>query len=376
MAHLYDGYISVYVRNAKEGPSCYYRIVQYIDFLQPYSFKVHEAVTVQEFRQNLNKSNGLVKKIFQGYLFIRILLRRWSSIRYDLRHHPNVVIIQREVFPRAIPKMVIMSFEKLIKNTKVIWDFDDDIFESGEISETEKKLLSAHSDRIVVTGEYLQSKLSADIRQKAILLPTTDGFIQKQNLSEMEAERTKSYETTIRIVWVGTSSNLNNLNLVIAELDGAAKVLKEQLGKRLILTIICNRAYQADCQYLELKNISWTREAAEEAILAAHIGIMPLQATEFAKGKGGFKLIQYISTGLPIIASDIGYNKNVVTKNNGFLINNGQPEQWKEALQILSADYHVWKQYSMDAYQSYKDKFSFDDNRKIWKQLLDELKDG
>ena len=55
-------------------------------------------------------------------------------------------------------------------------------------------------------------------------------------------------------------------------------------------------------------------------IISAHIGIMPLPDNDFTRGKGGFKLIQYMSTAMPVIASAVGFNKQIVTKDFGYLV--------------------------------------------------------
>ena len=64
------------------------------------------------------------------------------------------------------------------------------------------------------------------------------------------------------------------------------------------------------------------------------VGIMPLPDEPWARGKCGFKLIQYMASGLPVIASPVGVNKEIVDDGiNGFLTESN--EQWIEALEKL-----------------------------------------
>jgi glycosyltransferase involved in cell wall biosynthesis len=69
------------------------------------------------------------------------------------------------------------------------------------------------------------------------------------------------------------------------------------------------------------------------------VGIMPLPDTPWAKGKCGYKLIQYMACGVPVVASDIGANKDIIDHGrHGFLT--ATLKQWYEAITALylSAD--------------------------------------
>lgn len=64
---------------------------------------------------------------------------------------------------------------------------------------------------------------------------------------------------------------------------------------------------------------------------------MPLTEDLWSKGKCGYKLIQYMACGLPVIASPVGVNKKLVKNGvNGFLANS--EEEWIEFLDLLIRD--------------------------------------
>lgn len=64
---------------------------------------------------------------------------------------------------------------------------------------------------------------------------------------------------------------------------------------------------------------------------------MPLTDTPWARGKCGYKLIQYMACGLPVIASPVGVNTEIVEHGvNGFLAST--EAEWIEALRTLLSD--------------------------------------
>ncbi len=364
---------SVYVRNAQRGPACYYRIVQYAEEIDTkQEFVYHSALSETEFERNLNCSHTCLKKVFQGYLFLRIVCRRLTALLADLTvWHPKAVVIQREVFPRRMPLLPGMLLALLARRTRVIWDFDDDIFVSGEISKREQKLLLKISTYIVVISPYAKKLLPRSCQKKVIVMPTTEKCFLGYQLEDLLAGRKKTYGKTVRMIWAGTSGNLWYLDGIMPELDEAAGILGRTLGKTLTLMVVCNQSYDfKGLKALTVENITWSRELAKACMIRAHIAVMPLEDSRFAKGKGGFKLVQCIASGIPVIASDVGYNNNIADRQTGFLIRGKNGGEWKHAVLALSGDVDIWERYCRCAYEKYWNDFDFNKNLDIWKQML------
>ncbi|MBN9249072.1 MAG: glycosyltransferase family 4 protein [Mesorhizobium sp.] len=81
----------------------------------------------------------------------------------------------------------------------------------------------------------------------------------------------------------------------------------------------------------------WSEAHEVELIQGMDIGIMPLEDSPFARGKCGYKLIQYMACGLPVVASPVGVNSKLVTHGeNGFLAST--EAEWRAAIERLLSD--------------------------------------
>jgi glycosyltransferase involved in cell wall biosynthesis len=64
---------------------------------------------------------------------------------------------------------------------------------------------------------------------------------------------------------------------------------------------------------------------------------MPLVDSPWERGKCGYKLIQYMACGLPVVASPVGVNEEIVAQGvNGYLARTA--EEWLDAFRLLCAD--------------------------------------
>lgn len=364
---------SVYVRNEKEGPSCYYRVMQYLQEMDEdvqEKTMVHNSMSISMFRANMRCKNGYIKKILQIFLYIGMLLRVIRFVKEDLRRKVDVVVVSRETLPRYTPWYLKKLLEKLYQNTVLIWDFDDDIFAGGEISAREAVLLKKYSSHILVTGEYLKCLLTEEEQKKTEILPTTDGGFRNWDIGISIKKRARILDKEVRIVWIGTASNLKNLETVIGELEDFAQYLKKEQKKRVVLTVVCNQKLEKRTGCLKIRNIGWTRQRAEKAVKSSHIGIMPLLENQYNLGKGGFKLIQYMAAGLPVVASAVGYNLKVVKEGYGRLVETNS-RGWSNALMELISSGETWERSADAAYKAWKKEFNYQKNFSVWQELLE-----
>ena len=158
------------------------------------------------------------------------------------------------------------------------------------------------------------------------------------------------------IVWIGSPENLVYLEMIrpaLARLAGRHPTLK--------MRVICSQF--PDWPEINVERTAWSTATEARALAGAHIGVMPLSDDEWARGKCAFKLLQYMATALPCVASPIGANTEAVLHGvNGFHArNDGEWERHLEAL-IVSPELrarlganglrHVQSRYSMLSYRA------------------------
>jgi len=367
------GKVSIYVRNQYITPSSYYRIIQYAkSFDQKVLIRNIAPSNIYNLHLNSDKKTLFGKLI--GIIYYLVMLLRVSFfVLEDLIIQPDYVILSKTFIPRYCPGYLRLLLNILTSKTTFYWDFDDYIFESGEISQNQAKILMRNSNKIIVTNNFLKNKIDLEYREKVILLPTTDGDLQGYDELKLLNLRKNTFESEIRLVWVATAGNIPHLLGIIGTLDETAEKVNKFYNKTLTLTVVCNKPLVYETQHLKINNIRWTREIAKDEIYKSHIGIMPLNYSQYSLGKGGFKLVQYMSTGLPVIGSKVGYNEEIVSNGAGILVeDNLDKSVWVDAIMKICESFETWESYSKGAYERWKSGFSYDYNLKVWKSLLNE----
>jgi glycosyltransferase involved in cell wall biosynthesis len=87
-----------------------------------------------------------------------------------------------------------------------------------------------------------------------------------------------------------------------------------------------------------IDEIEWTDDEAVRAVLDRFdVGIYPLEDTSYNRFKCGFKAVQYMAMGIPVIASPVGENRIVVEEGRTGLLPSTEAE-WTAALRELVRD--------------------------------------
>jgi glycosyltransferase involved in cell wall biosynthesis len=115
--------------------------------------------------------------------------------------------------------------------------------------------------------------------------------------------------------------------------------------------------------------IPWQKECEISDLQKADIGIMPLPDNNWAKGKCGFKALQYMALGIPPVASEVGVNSSIIDNEiNGFLVSTH--EQWKNALTQLIESKDLREKMGKAARNKVEEYYSAEANKETYLKLF------
>lgn len=282
--------------------------------------------------QVIYKDGSTIQKAF-GILrsYAKRVITVFKATSYDY------VFIHREAAPIG-PPVFEWILAKLLRK-KIIYDFDDAIWipntsAVNKLAASVKcfwkvKYICKWAYKITPGNKFL-ANYALQFNNNIVQIPTCVDTINKHN-----QVKTHTNETPV-LGWTGSHSTLFYLDDIIPLIR---ELQQEQDFNFLVI---------ADKKpVLDLPNwtfIPWCADTEQDDLLKMDVGIMPLRADAWSEGKCGFKLIQYLSSGIPAIADPIGVNKDIVEDGvNGFICND--KAQWKHSIQLLMGNLELRKSF-------------------------------
>ncbi|WP_265919412.1 glycosyltransferase family 4 protein [Cupriavidus nantongensis] len=249
------------------------------------------------------------------------------------RRDYDLVWIEKEALP-WFPAAVERAF---LRHVPYALDFDDALFHNYDLhgSVLVRKMLGRRIDRLmagatlVTAGNAYLAQRATDAGAKWVeIIPTVidlDRYIPRQARPVLQ---TGVEREVLRIVWIGSPSTATYLALLAEPLKALATRFQFEL--RVIGANFTLDGVNVEC-------VPWQESTEVDRIAECDIGIMPLNDSPWERGKCGYKLIQYMACGLPVVASPVGANNQIVKdQESGFLA--ATPRDWEIRLGQLLAD--------------------------------------
>ena len=118
--------------------------------------------------------------------------------------------------------------------------------------------------------------------------------------------------------------------------------------------------------------VPWRLELEPDVFGSFDIGIMPLPDNERARNKAGFKLLQYMAAGLPVVATPVGANAELVVPGwNGYLAESSG--EWRDALARLAGDEALRRELGANGRAMVAEKHDTRFAADAWLEVLDAL---
>lgn len=330
-----------------KGPNVRFRLECYL----PYLKKAEIRYTIRSFSSDrfydiLYKRGFFWWKCFYTFWgYLKRFFHFWESLGYD------VICVLREVTPLgpAVTPFLWRIFKK-----KVVFDFDDAVYlkNMSQVNRmvaclkfpSKTKDFARYSGRVIAGNRHLAEyarRYNADV----IMIPTP---IDTEYFTEEKKDRKTREE--IRIGWAGSWTTLPHFYQV-------QESLREVVNRYSFVKIKVFGTHAAQIPGISLEALDWSRESELEQLRSFDIGIMPLPDDEWSRGKCGFKLLMYMSLGIPTVSSPVGVNTEIVQDGvNGFLASDSQ--EWIEKLSLLINDPSLRQRIAAAGRKTVEEKYS------------------
>jgi len=341
-------------RTTSIGPSSRYRIEQYRPLLRQRGLEVRTLPLFGPLWFRILEIRGRPLRTVAKALYsaarglvrlVHVLVARWGRA--------DRVLVEHQIFP-YLPLAVERWLWPRRKGT--LLEFDDAIYlTAGHRAKIEA--LCGMADAVIVGNRFLEAFARPHAR-RVFVIPTTvaldryaDALVhQRARRRQREAgpssvalagrhadggsADTESGVETFRICWIGLRYNFSYLEPLAEPL----RRLSSETPSCELRVVSSNRPELGrSWDGVRVVGRPWSEAGESRDIADCDVGIMPLTDTEWARGKCALKLLQYMAAGVPVVASPVGVNADLIRHGeNGLLAST--PEEWETALRSLRDD--------------------------------------
>lgn len=351
---------------SSEGPSNRYRVEQYFPYLRKrgIQYSARPFISSDFFKIRYQKGK-IVKKIF---FFLVASLKRLQDVisinQYD------VIFIHIEAFPfgPAVIEWLLKKFKK-----SIVYDFEDAIYLKN--FKGDNPLLNwlrcswkfydivGLSSQVIVCNRFMKEKLT-NYNKNIMVLPTsidTEKFYVR--------DYSMNNATSIPIIgWVGSYSTVYCL-------ESLRDIFIELAKKHIFFMKVVGAGSDFNIPGVRVINVPWSMSKDVSNFRSLDIGVYPLPYDERAIAKTPFKTIQYMSVGVPVVASRVGGNMDIIKDGkNGFLASTN--DEWVKKLSILLENSELRRNIGLEGHKTVEERFSVKQNADLFMGVIQKACSG
>lgn len=319
------------------------RAFSYLPLLERAGFECRVITVIPGFLYAFAVRTGRFRNaILYPYQSIMMVVKALHVIAIASQY--DSIYIRGVYFPLRLERVLSRA------NPHLIFDLVDAVY-------LRKTLSMNLANRIKVTfydQSVLLPRMLAAVRAVNLTTPYLQEYVQQYcpNIwvtpGPIQSHKCKAYLPkeldNVVIGWMGapsTAKYLYELTEVFMELQRRYKVKIKVIG--------AGQAYRPP-KGLSIIKQDWDLEREIDQLYSFDVGIMPLPDTPWERGKGGYKLLNYMSVGLPVVTSPVGINKELIQDGvNGFFATN--QDEWIEKLHLLIEDFELRKELGMQGWK-------------------------
>ena len=334
-------------------------------------------VRMFQFEEVLNKNGwDVVLYPFSDDAFLEARYRgerAWRSVAasylrriYSLREMrtADLVWVEKELIPWAP-----VWFERAVSSYrhKTVYDFDDAVHEhfqqnpraivraalSNKIAQTVQQ-----SSGVLAGNHTIQKYFSREVAVPTFYLPSTIDLSRAKPTDQTAGGKRKPFV----FGWIGTPVTFDAYVLPLLSLFES---IADKLGSEFWVIGVSKPSESSAV----VKYFPWSPETEGLLLSKINVGIMPLRDDPWSRGKCGYKLLQYMSVGKPVVASAVGANEEIVLHGEtGYLVR--EDGEWDRYLTRLAANHTLSNSLGKNGFKRVKSEYSIE---KAGHQLLNYL---
>lgn len=300
----------LFLTDGPTSPGSRYRCLQYFEHLKRRGIECTVQFAYDERYNDLVGTRWSVPYRLAGRL--RRTGRMLTARGYDLLYlHKTALAFT------GLPERL-----RALGRTPLVFDYDDAIFQQDNGLPSPRRMRAFRqivdvADHLIPGNHYLAQVAGAP--SKTTVIPTvvdTDVFFPAP-ARERDA---------VVVGWMGTQGNFPNLRRILPSLISALATVPN--GR---LRIVSNAELAEYRGHPLVEQVRWTAATEVSDLHSFDVGLMPLVDSPATRGKCGFKMIQYMSVGIPVLSSAVGANVEILgDQRAGRLMKEG--EDWGQAL--------------------------------------------
>lgn len=328
MAHQYPSKVSgadltqsqmlLLTKYSRLGASSRYRSYQYLPGLKAAGFCCELSPLFDEayLDHRYRFGRGSIMDL------VRAFVRRCRTILSA--RHCDLAVIEYELLPYCPA-----CFERLLgwMGVRYVVDYDDALFHQYDhhrnplirlLLGNKVATVMRQAELVMAGNAYLAAYARKAGAKRVEIVPT----VVDLDRYPLPHKRNRG-DAPFVIGWIGSPTTAKYLQAIAPSL---AEVCRDG---RAVVRLIGSGPVALPGVPVEI--VPWSEETEVALMQSCDVGIMPLPDEPWARGKCGFKLIQYLACGLPVVASPVGVNAEIVEEGVNGLLATGH-DDWVKAL--------------------------------------------
>lgn len=313
------------------GASTRFRVLPYLPYLQSHGIELELSPLMND------TAYGLLHKPGHHRDKARVLAAGLTNRLRDVLacHRFDVVFIQREAYSFG-PPIVEYLLNRL--NGHLVLDVDDAIFAPFSHSRSVVDSMAyrfkygartfsvARWARVVHAGnKYLTERLSR-VNTRTIRFPT----VMDVDRYPLRPDRNGG---PVTVGWIGSSST----TVYLREKTRVFQELARKHGDGIAFHFVGTQQFDASRLGSNARLSAWDPHREIDYLHGFDIGIMPMDDSEWSKGRCGTKMLQYMAAGVPAVCSPEGSVIDIIENGRNGVIARTD-EEWIDSISTLVRD--------------------------------------